>query len=83
MWRFLLFIVLASILYYVLRFFMKYTAGFTKKTKKDNAPEELVQDPYCQTYIPKSSALKKRIGGKEYYFCNAQCLRKYLEKSKS
>jgi YHS domain-containing protein len=52
-----------------------------KKTNRDHEPEELIQDPYCQTYIPKGSAVKKRINGKDYYFCNQECLRKYLEKS--
>ena len=83
MWRFILFIILASVLYYVLQFFVKYTPHLTRKTKRDNEPEELVQDPYCQTYIPKSSAVKKRIGKQDYYFCNSECLRKYVEKSKS
>jgi YHS domain-containing protein len=51
-----------------------------KNVKKRDEPEELVQDPYCQTYIPKRSAVKKRIGGKDCYFCNSECLKKYLEK---
>jgi YHS domain-containing protein len=54
---------------------------FRKKGKRRDEPEELVQDLYCQTYIPKGSAVKKRIAGKDCYFCNPECLRKYLEKS--
>jgi YHS domain-containing protein len=52
-----------------------------KRRDREAEPEELVQDPYCQTYIPKGSAVKKRIAGKDCYFCNSECLRKYLEKS--
>jgi uncharacterized protein len=52
-----------------------------EKPNREHEPEELIQDPYCKTYIPKGSAVKKRIGGKDYYFCNKECLRKYLEKS--
>lgn len=59
---------------------MKNMPSLKKKTNRDNEPEELVQDPYCQTYIPKGSAVKKRIGGKDYYFCNPECLKKYLKK---
>jgi len=81
MWRFILFIIAVTILYYVLQFLMKSVPSLRKKAKRDNEPEELIQDPYCQTYIPKGSAVKKRIAGKDYYFCNAECLRKYLEKS--
>jgi YHS domain-containing protein len=52
-----------------------------RKVNMRDEPEELVQDPYCRTYIPKRSAVKKRIAGKDCYFCNPDCLRKYLEKS--
>jgi uncharacterized protein len=81
MWRFILFILSVTILYYVLKTLTKNVPSLRKKTNRDHEPEELIQDPYCQTYIPKGSAVKKRIGGKDYYFCNQECLRKYLEKS--
>jgi uncharacterized protein len=81
MWRFILFILFVTILYYVLQFLTKNMLSLRKKTNRDHEPEELIQDPYCQTYIPKGSAVKKRINGKDYYFCNQECLRKYLEKS--
>jgi len=83
MWRFILFILFVTILYYVLQFLTKNVPSLRKKTNRDNEPEELVQDPYCQTYVPKASAVKKRIAGKDCYFCSPECLRKYLEKSKS
>jgi YHS domain-containing protein len=79
--RFILFIVLFSILYYILHSLVKGIPSLRKETNKKGEPEELVQDPNCQTYIPKGSAVKKRIGGKDYYFCNPECLRKYLENS--
>ncbi len=72
--------VLVLILYYVLHFLIK-DPSLRKKVNTRDEPEELVQDPYCQTYVPKGSAVKKRIAGKDYYFCNPECLRKYLEKS--
>jgi uncharacterized protein len=77
--RFIFFIVIAFILYYVLYFLMK-GPSLRKKVSRRDEPEELVQDPYCQTYIPKGSAVKKRIAGKDCYFCNSECLKKYLEK---
>lgn len=39
--------------------------------------EELVEDPYCHTYIPISQAHRKEIAGKEYYFCSKECFEKY------
>ncbi|NWG04958.1 MAG: YHS domain-containing protein [Syntrophaceae bacterium] len=41
-------------------------------------PEELVQDPYCQTYIPKKLAIRKTLSGKNYYFCKQECLEKFI-----
>jgi len=46
-------------------------------------PEELVQDPYCQIYIPKRIAVRKRVAGRDYYFCSQECLRKFLDEKKS
>jgi YHS domain-containing protein len=78
--RLIFLIVLVFILYYVLHFLIK-DSSLRKKVNTMDEPEELVKDPYCQTYIPKGSAVKKRIAGKDCYFCNPECLRKYLEKS--
>jgi YHS domain-containing protein len=78
--RLIFLIVLVFILYYVLHFLMK-DPSLRRKVNMRDEPEELVQDPYCRTYIPKRSAVKKRIAGKDCYFCNPDCLRKYLEKS--
>ena len=48
-----------------------------KKAKSDEAAklgEQMVLDPQCQTYVPKSEALERR--GK--YFCSEECARRYL-----
>ena len=78
--RFILFTILFSILYYVLRFLVKNIFSLRKKPEAE--AEELVQDPYCQTYIPKQSAVRKKMDGHMFYFCNQQCLRNYLNKEK-
>jgi YHS domain-containing protein len=78
--RFILFTILFSILYYVLRFLVKNIFSLRKKPDRDIESEELIQDPYCQTYIPKQSAVKKKIDGQIFYFCNQECLRNYLNK---
>jgi YHS domain-containing protein len=78
--RFILFTILFSILYYVLRFLVKNILFLRKKTDREAEAEELIQDPYCQTYIPKQSAIKKKIAGRVLHFCSKECLTKYLEK---
>jgi YHS domain-containing protein len=80
--RFILFIVLAAILYYVLHFLIKDMPSLRRKMDRGSEAEELVQDPYCQTYIPKESAVRKKINGRMLHFCNQECLRNYLEKIK-
>jgi len=54
-----------------------------KKINRESEPEELVQDPYCNTYIPKKSALKKRVSGRKYYFCKKECLEKFIQNENS
>jgi YHS domain-containing protein len=44
--------------------------------------EELVEDPYCHTYIPISQACRKEIAGKEHYFCSKECSEEYIRKNK-
>ena len=78
--RFILFVILGFILYYALRFLMRDVASPKKRMSRESEPEELVRDPYCQTYISKRSAVKKKIAGREYYFCNMECLKRFLQK---
>jgi len=80
--RLILFIVLGSILYYVLHSLMRDVPSLTKKTDGRDEPEELVQDPCCQTYIPKRSALKKKVAGRVLYFCGQECMERYFRKGK-
>lgn len=78
--RLLFFILLVLVLYYLFRFFIKSLTLPRRKKDTQNRPEELVQDLYCQTYIPKGLALKKKVGGQVLYFCSETCLRNYLRR---
>ena len=80
MHRFILFIILFLIFYYALRLLIKDMFSLRKKVNHSSEPEELVQDPCCQTYVPKRSAMKKKIAGRLYYFCSQECLKKYFKK---
>lgn len=35
--------------------------------------DEMVQDPSCKAYIPKRTALKRNIEGRDYYYCSREC----------
>ncbi len=83
MGRLLLFLLLLLLFYWILYYLIRDMILRRNKSSTESGPEELVQDPYCQTYVPKRTAVKKRIKGKDYYFCTKECLRKFLEEKKS
>lgn len=39
--------------------------------------DETVKDPVCQTYIPKSLAVQRKINEEIYYFCSEECASKF------
>jgi len=79
--RLILSILLTFILYYVLHFLIK-GPSLRKKVDRRDGPEELVQDPYCQTYIPTSAAIKARMGGENLFFCSEECMNRYAEEKR-
>jgi YHS domain-containing protein len=46
-------------------------------------PDVLVQDPVCQTFIPRREALRTEKEGKTYFFCSEGCLKRFLSSGKS
>lgn len=77
--RLILFILLFLFLYTILHYLIKNISAKDKKLYQKTEAEELVQDPTCQTYIPKRSAIRKRLSGKDYYFCKQECLKKFIQ----
>ena len=77
--RFILLTILFFILYYLFNLLMKAVFYSRRRVNRQSEPEELVQDPYCQTYIPKRSAIRKKLSGKIYYFCKEECLEKFIQ----
>jgi hypothetical protein len=74
--RFLLFFILAYLVFALLNFFLSWRKR--QRSLRRNGPmsggEEMVLDPQCQSYLPKSEAIL-RAG---HYFCSEQCARLYL-----
>ncbi|MCJ7782348.1 MAG: YHS domain-containing protein [Desulfobacterales bacterium] len=83
MTRFILFVLLLLLLSAILRYLIKDIFTQSKKLNRGFEPEELIQDPYCQTYIAKRTAVRKKVEGRDYYFCSKECLRKFLDEKKS
>jgi YHS domain-containing protein len=80
MLRLIFFVLLILLLYSLLHFLIRDMPSSRKRAEKKTGPDELVQDPYCQTYIPKRSALKKKVGGQVLYFCRKECLKNFVQK---
>jgi YHS domain-containing protein len=77
--RLILFVFLLLLVYTILHYLIKDMPVRRKKLSRESEPEELVQDPYCKTYVPKRTAVRKRVDGRDYYFCNRECLRMFLQ----
>lgn len=43
---------------------------------------EMVQDPSCLTFIPKTDARRRVVNGKTYYFCSDECAARYEKTGK-
>lgn len=86
--RVLLFLLLVYLLYKIFKSFRQLkvkTSGNDYDKYKTNLKEgeDLVEDPFCHTYVPISQAFKKEISGRNYYFCSRQCSDKFeIEKNK-
>jgi hypothetical protein len=77
MLRILLFIFLACIIYAALRayFVTLKTAGRKSRYTPGNG-DEMVLDPQCQTYVPRSEALFNDGN----YFCSRECANLFLSR---
>lgn len=53
------------------------------KEKLPARGEDLVEDPFCHTYVPVSHACRSEIDGKTVYFCSQKCLEAYKKVKKS
>jgi YHS domain-containing protein len=81
--RLLLLVALLLLLYAILHSLLKDIFKQRRSLNRGLEPEELAQDPYCQIYIPKRTAVRKKIKGRDYCFCSKDCVRKFLDERKS
>jgi YHS domain-containing protein len=74
--RLIILAILIYILYRLVRGFFRAGQAL-KKAKGNGIIREMVQDPYCKTYIPIKEAKRKVIKRKEYFFCSKECAEKF------
>ena len=81
----LVILVLFYVSYKIVKTFQRIKSQEVKDYRVDGTPskgEDLVQDPFCRTYVPKSQAYIKEINGRQQYFCSSECCEKYLSGKK-
>lgn len=44
--------------------------------------EDMVKDPQCGTYLPRSEAVRSTVAGREHFFCSRSCLNEYKKAQK-
>jgi YHS domain-containing protein len=75
MYRLIVILILLGILYWVVK-----RAFFLPKSRAAGSQEigeEMIQDPVCGCYVPKSQAFTLSHRGKKLYFCSQVCSQKY------
>lgn len=74
MYRLLLISGLLVVLYVLLR---QAVRGFRNKEIGDGGASvdhgQMVEDPECHTFVPRSTAVIEKIDGQTYCFCSKQC----------
>ena len=75
-------------LFFILYLVLKVLIGFSylsrqRRKQREEMGGEMVQDPVCETYIPKGRAIEKNAGGQTVYFCSQQCMNAFFEKRRA
>jgi YHS domain-containing protein len=83
--KILVILVLLYVGYKIVMMFRRVKSQDVKGYRVNATPpkgEDLVQDPLCKTYVPKSQAYIKEIEGRQQYFCSQECCEKYLSEKR-
>jgi hypothetical protein len=62
------------VIFTVLRSLLRTRSARPEKLRSERAAEDMVLDPQCRSYLPRSEAFAH--SGK--YFCSRECARQYL-----
>lgn len=74
--RFLILGILAYLLYRIGKWVFSPKAEIGRG-RGGGVIDEMVQDPFCKTYIPRRESVKRVIEGQEYLFCSDDCADKF------
>ena len=77
-------IIFGALAYFAYRLFKNLLGAGTRVSgQKSNGDvvSEMVQDPFCKTYIPSNEAFRIVLDGKEFHFCSEECAEKFKQKT--
>jgi YHS domain-containing protein len=78
--RLLIFAILAYLLYRVGKAVFRSSKEIDRG-KNGEVFDEMVQDPFCKTYIPRRESVKRVMEGKEYFLCK-DCADRFEQEGK-
>lgn len=66
----------------IFAFILLLRSFFAPSTQKgqNSVIEEMVKDPNCETYIPKTESIKRVVHGITQYFCSEKCAEEFSKK---
>ena len=76
-WLFFLGFLLWPVLRWILRQRLTGAFGTAARPRPRALRDELVKDPVCETYIVRSKAVTKSVGGNTQYFCSPECAARF------
>ena len=74
------------LIYVIYRLVKKMLLSGPKEYSKESSSgmiSEMVQDPFCKTYIPRNEAYRATFEGNEILFCSKECAEQYKNKPKN
>jgi YHS domain-containing protein len=80
--RLMYYAIVAYIIFSVYRFLKNLGKPRRRPQEPARISGVMVKDEACQTYLPRSEALRDVVDGQEYFFCSKDCRQKFLDERK-
>jgi len=78
--RFFIFLLLAYLFFRIVKGVSRLFWGRSGLEGEDDPAkviDEMIQDPVCETYVPRREAVRKVVQGQAYFFCSDECAEKF------
>ena len=79
--RLIVFGILAYLLYRIVKGVFSPKAKI-HRGRAQGIVDEMVQDPFCKTYVPRRDSVRRIIQGQEVFFCSDGCADNYESQEK-